>query len=426
MRKILLVLAILAIGKFSFSQDTLKIMQYNLLYYGLYTSFCTEDNNNLATKTEYLRKLINYVNPDIFGVNEINADADVQDYLLNNVFILNGHPDFARSVTVGNSGYLTTQIYYNRAKLVERGVILVDAYPRPIVIHKFYMNTRSLRNGDTVWLYIAVAHLKAGNTQDDADARAQATQYYMNKIRSMGPNNYIIMGDFNLYNSNEGAYQNLVNPSDATYKFHDPGPAGYWSNNSDFAAYHTQSTNYYGDDCRVGGGLDDRFDFILYSTPLTDNSLDLKVLPETFKVIGNDGNHFNSSVDYGGNSSVPDSILTVLKNNSDHLPITIKFVCSKTLSQVSSISQPISAFEIVNTAATNQVNFKINVNKLLKNRTVTYQIISSNGQVVKSATLHLDPNIIKYSIPVSDLPQGLYILRIIDKTNFYSQKFIKL
>ncbi len=426
MRKILLFLLALLVGKLSFSQDTLKIMQYNLLYYGLYTSFCTEDNNNLATKTQYLRKLINYVNPDILGVNEINADPDVQDYLLNNVFILNGHPDFARSVTVGSSGTLMTQIYYNRTKLVERGIIIVDAYPRPIVIHKFYMNTRSLRNGDTVWLYIAVAHLKAGNTQDDADARAQATQYFMNKIRSMGPNNYIIMGDFNLYNSNEGAYQNLVNPTDQTYKFHDPAPAGYWHNNSDFAPYHTQSTNYYGNDCISGGGLDDRFDFILYSTPLTDNSLDLKILPETFKVIGNDGNHFNSSVDYQGNSSVPDSILTVLKNNSDHLPITIKFVCSKTLSHVSTVSQPIPAFQIINTAATDEVDFKINVNNLLSSKAVTYQIISSDGHIVKTASLKIDPNIIKYTIPVSDLPQGLYILRIFNKANFYSQKFIKL
>ena len=49
------------------SQDTLTVMQYNLLYYGINTSWCTNSNNNINDKDEYLKKIINHVKPDIFS-----------------------------------------------------------------------------------------------------------------------------------------------------------------------------------------------------------------------------------------------------------------------------------------------------------------------------------------------------------------------
>ncbi len=425
MKKITFTLLGLILLTLMYAQDTLTIEAYNLTNYGNYTSYCTEDNNNMSTKTDYIKTIVSYTKPDIFGAVETKPDADVQDYLLNNAFILNGFPRYKRSETVGS--YLMPQLYYDGSKVIEKGLIGVDAYPRPIVIHELYFNTRSLKDGDTTWLYLALAHLKAGNTSDDSTDRAQAIKNFMSKIESLGLKNYIIMGDFNVYTSAEGAYQGLTNPSNSTYKFSDPGPAGNWHENSDYAAYHTQSTNYSSNGCLSGGGLDDRFDFILYSSPLLDGSQGAKILPSTFKVVGNDGKHFNSSVDYNGNTSVPSAVLTALKNNSDHLPVTIKIVCLNPLSSVNDITTAeINDFQIINTAVQNELRIKINVNKLLKNKSLTYKIINESGQTISTGRIGINPNNIKYTIPVSNLQQGFYILQVISGNKTYAKKFIKL
>ncbi len=426
-RLILLLSLMLSFIVFTNAQDTIKILQYNLLYYGDTTDFCTATNNNIAQKTEYLKTLINYVKPDIFGVNEINSLDLVHDYLLNNVFILNGYTTFKRSRVIGTPGYITTQVFYNSAKLKEKAVYTISAYPRPLIVHKFYLNTRSLPNGDTTWLYVIEAHLKAGSYDDDEQDRANATSNLMAFVQDYGINNYIVMGDFNLYSSSEQAYINLTSPTDDNYKFYDPAPAGNWHDNSTYAAYQTQSTNYYGDDCKVGGGLDDRFDFILYSKPLYDNTMGLKALASSFKIIGNDGNHFNDAVDYNGNTSVPDSILTVLKNNSDHLPIYMELLTSSPLSSAGKITDH-SSYEPIrlnNTLASNNLSFTILDNSILLNKKLDLQIIQADGKVVYQKQINLNPKIINYNINVSQLQQGLYFINFRQGNKSYGYKFVK-
>ena len=73
------------------AQDTLTVMQYNLLYYGNYNSGfaeCFETNNNTQRKDECIRTLVDYVKPDIFTVCEFGATQQLlNDFLRHNLNI---------------------------------------------------------------------------------------------------------------------------------------------------------------------------------------------------------------------------------------------------------------------------------------------------------------------------------------------------
>ncbi len=426
MRKIFTLIWALSLFLLLSAQDTITVVQYNLTYYGRYTNYCTESNNNVAQKTEYLKTIVNYLKPDIFGVNEITDDASYHDYLLNNVFLLNGFNNYKHSQVLGS--YLTTQVFYNTRKLVKQKVFVVSAYPRDIYIHRFYFRTLRLPQGDTVFLNVIEAHLKAGNGSQEAQNRANAVANLMQFINSHGQDNYLFMGDFNLYSSSEQAYQNAVNPTNSQYRFYDPAPAGDWHDNADYANYHTQSTNYSSNGCLAGGGLDDRFDFMLYTAPLKDGTMGIQALSSTFKVVAQDGHHFNSSVDYNGNSSVPSNVLSALKNNSDHLPIMMRLYldAQPAYTTVQNITAS-KDFQIINTVVRDQVHIKVNSNNLLWAQRVDYQVYDLSGRLYKQGEFGLDGNKIEYTIDgFSGLPTGLYILRFRWGSNVYQAKIVRI
>ena len=55
------------------------------------------------------------------------------------------------------------------------------------------------------------------------------------------------------------------------------------------------------------------------------NGIDsVQYIQGSYKAIGNDGNHFNGSINSGSNSEYPDSIANALYYMSDHLPVVLK------------------------------------------------------------------------------------------------------
>ncbi|MBN2747415.1 MAG: hypothetical protein JXR34_11875, partial [Bacteroidales bacterium] len=64
------------------AQDSLRVMTYNLLNYGNITTYCTTSNNSFLDKEKPLRRVVQYVNPDIFGVVELGSNSFVQQRLL--------------------------------------------------------------------------------------------------------------------------------------------------------------------------------------------------------------------------------------------------------------------------------------------------------------------------------------------------------
>ncbi len=326
MKKIFLtILGILALTNLSSQTANLKILQYNLLYYGLNQVGCNNTNNNITTKSDYLKTIINYTEPDIFSVNEINANNNIHNFLLNNVFLQNGHSSYKRAKLMGS--YLTSQVFYNTQTLTLYSCNdNINSSPRKIHEYIFYYNSPDLTNGDTVFFSYFVAHYKAGNSGSDREDRKNSSENLMNYLNNHDVKNYILVGDLNLYKADEDAYQILTDYTNPNISFIDPGVAGNWHDNASYADYHTQSTFYTNNGCGASGGLDDRFDFILFSPDIDNDTYSMKYKTSSFETIGQDGNHFNSSIDWQGNSSIPSDLLNAISKCSDHLPITAEFM----------------------------------------------------------------------------------------------------
>ncbi|MPM09181.1 hypothetical protein SDC9_55497 [bioreactor metagenome] len=308
--------------------DTLTVMQYNLLNYNNYTSYCTASNNNVSNKDTYIKAIVDYVLPDIFTVCEMNQQQTSIDRLLTNVMNTSGRTNYAKGPRTNySSSDMVNMVYYNTDKLVYS---TYTAYPtdiRDINSYTFYYKDPNLAvTHDTAWITCIIMHLKAGSTTTDADERAAEVTILMNQLNAINKaGNYLVMGDFNTYSSSEDCYQLLVDYPNNNVKFYDPiSKPGDWNNNCSFAAYHTQSTRSSSNDCMASGGLDDRFDHILASLDIISGGKNVKYISGTYKALGNDGNHCNDSINQGTNTSVPSSVLNALYGNSDHLPVIMK------------------------------------------------------------------------------------------------------
>ena len=335
-KKILLLTLLLAAFGAGHAQDTLRMMQYNLMYYtnNSGVSDCNTSTNNLDQKDANLRTIFNYVMPDVFCVNEIGSDVVYADRLLNNVINTNGR-DYYRHGPLTNysGGYIANMIFYNSRKLTLHSNTFITTAYRDINGYTMYYNSPDLAGGDTVFITFWIAHLKAGNYDDNIAARLVQTQRLMNRIASSGtPGNYVLSGDLNVYGSDEDSYQELINYSNSLYRFYDPiDREGHWNNNSMFADIHTQSTHSSSTGCFSSGGMDDRFDLILVSPYVFFGSQNVQVLPETYHALGQDGNRFNGSIISPQNNLIPNAVAQALYNQSDHLPVITEFAIDATV-----------------------------------------------------------------------------------------------
>ncbi|MBI3194901.1 MAG: hypothetical protein HYZ34_10615, partial [Ignavibacteriae bacterium] len=137
--------------------------------------------------------------------------------------------------------------------------------------------------------------------------------------------NFLLAGDYNIYGSTEAAYQTLIaSTSDNDGRVKDPlNMTGIW-NQSLYAAYHTQAPQSY------NGGMDDRFDMLLPSYALYDDNMILS----SYKAFGNDGQHYNASINRLPNYAVPDSVANGLYYAADHIPVVCNFVFPDTIASV--------------------------------------------------------------------------------------------
>lgn len=315
-------------------RDTLTVMMYNMLYYGVNTSFCTSANNSVTAKNAGLMTLFNYVRPDILGVCEMSPVSSVNLGLLNNVLNSGGRSGYLRANLMNPSGSeIVPLLYYNSVKLGVHSQYPVATQGRDIAWYRLYHKPVPL-NGDTTYLHVAVAHLKAGGTASDVVQRGQeagALIQFMRANRFRG--NLLVMGDLNVSGSSEPAYDSLMNAgSMMNHRLKDPvSRPGSWSGNSSFALWHTQSPRTASNGCATGGGLDDRYDHILVNDWIMGDSARVRYVPASFRIPGNDGNRFNGSVNGTFNASVPVAVANALHEISDHLPVVLKLAIGPSL-----------------------------------------------------------------------------------------------
>ncbi|MBC03364.1 MAG: hypothetical protein CMJ34_08700 [Phycisphaerae bacterium] len=173
-----------------------------------------------------------------------------------------------------------------------------------------------------VWVYSM--HLKANNSEADAAIRLSGAESIRNDADGLpAGSNIVYLGDFNVYSNDEPAYEEFLAPGDG--RAEDPLGSGSWGGSS-HAIKQTQSPRSTGAGGLIGGGMDDRFDFQLMTEALMDEE-GFSMVPGTYRAFGNDGNHYNDSINDGNNTYYPGDIsrsndlADALFEASDHIPV---------------------------------------------------------------------------------------------------------
>ena len=322
----------------NFGQTRIKAMMYNVLNYS--------DSEVSRNKTPFLSTILDEVKPDLFMVCEM-IDEIGSNYLFENS-IIPFNENFQKAPFEENqSGSYSLQqmVYYNTEKLILEETRVITADTRDINQYTFKINTENL-NTNPITIEVFVTHLKASTGSSNRQRRLNSIQSFVSYTNNIADDSYVLFaGDLNFYTSNEEGYQHLIDdrnpiviidPIDRpTPNFPDDGidyyenyNSTYFWNNSSFRDIHSQSTRTsnigFIDDSGSTGGLDDRFDFIMMSKNF-NTSTSLYYVNDSYKVVGNNGNCYNSFISNPNCSGVYSQTLRdALIEFSDHLPVVME------------------------------------------------------------------------------------------------------
>jgi len=381
-------------------------------------SDCNTSGNYMNEKDENLKTIINYTLPDVFCVNEIGSQTIWVDRLLNNVMNADGRDYYARCpLTNFSGGSIANMLYYDSRKLAFHSYFYVTTSVRDINAYKMYYKSNSLAQGDTAFITFIIAHLKAGRYDPNPDTRKVQVERLTTKLEQVGIDNYVFSGDFNLYTALEPAYQHLLFNNNTAFRFLDPiNEYGNWHQNSQFAKIHTQSTHTISENgCFATGGLDDRFDFILVSPTVFYGTRKVRVLPETYHALGQDGLRLRRSLLSPANHSLPTEILQAMYNFSDHLPV----ICDFEITTITKIEKFTPSFAVnVENPIKNELSMQIFVEN---DELLNFEIFTIKGKRIDMFSERI-PAGNHYLSRRFDFAPSLYILKI---TNERKETMVK-
>ena len=344
------------------SQDTVKITTYNLLRFGSNT------NRNLDFK-----KVTDYIKADLYITQELTNNSGVTNFLNN---VLNKDANKFLSAKFYDDTDIDQALFYNKNKFEILSTSKIEGDPRNIVAYRLkHIQTEKI-------FFVFNLHMKASQGSSNQQRRYNQVEQLINYTQQMNEDHfYVVAGDFNIYSTNEPAYQKFFETTSTGYgKFNDLVKVEGTYRNPEYAIYHTQSprTSQFGSG--APGGMDDRFDYILFSDSLM-NSNKTFVIKDSYEVIGNDGNHYDMAINVSPNSAVSQELADALHDASDHLPVSVDLVFSKE-----------AVFPINNSPEGNDTIFNLNefpndntlVGKVLAadpdGDDITYSIISGNEE----------------------------------------------
>ncbi|MGV0832553.1 hypothetical protein ACTS9D_10050 [Empedobacter brevis] len=415
MKKIILSL-FLILSVSLFSQETLNTMFYNVFKFP----------NSLPQNRQFiLKNILDEYQPDLFMICELVSENGA-DLILNTS--LQNQPDkFARALFVADSTNLDdplqTMVFYNTRKLTLVNQQKIPTVYRDINQYSFQLNITS---NDTIRLEVFVAHLKSSTGPANRQIRLEMVQEVTKSLKKLTrPNTYVLFaGDFNFYNSSEPAYQEILNPTNAILMIDPLNAPGNWQNNPTFSYLHTQSTRVSnvgfgsGTNAGAGGGLDDRFDFIMMSENFK-NSTRLSYVNESYKAYGNNGDCLDKDVkDPNCTGIYSQTLRTNLYNMSDHLPVVMKFKIHENLNTKTFESKPFIWLQSSN-ITNDKIMIGIDKTQLNAQNNILF-IYNSIGQFVQSVHINNQSNI---TIDCQGFTAGIYYIK--PKQSNEILKFIK-
>ncbi len=294
-----------------FSQDTVSVVTYNLL------RFNSSTDRNLEFKN-----IMEKIKPDVLITQEMIGQESVNNFLNNILKNINDKYKAADFID-DESTDIDQGLFYNSKKFNFISTSQIDGYPRPIYI----FTLKHLETGEKFVIYNL--HLKASKGSENELARSDQVKELKNYISETNSNFYVVAGDFNIYSTSESAYKDLFSITESGKgNLHDLINVVGTYNDPSNANIHTQSTRTSQFGGGSHGGLDDRFDFILFSDSLMYGDR-IFVVDTTYKSFGNDGMHYNSALNVVPNQEVSINLANSLHDASDHLPVFVKVIFSK-------------------------------------------------------------------------------------------------
>jgi endonuclease/exonuclease/phosphatase family metal-dependent hydrolase len=387
------------------SGSAVKIVTYNLLNYP----------NSYTTRNPEFSKVIDDINPDVIVVQEILSQFAVNTFLSG---VLG--PKYKAGPFIDGDD-TDNAIFYKDSLLTIIDNRNIPTALRDIseytLVHNF--------SADTVIIYSV--HLKASDGSTNEQKRLAEVTILRN-VTDVLPSgtNFMVIGDFNIYYAGEPAYQKLINQSTPGYCI-DPLTAGNWHANDAYAILHTQSTCA-GTGCPnggSGGGLDDRFDMILISQAIYD-SAGIFLIDNSNIAYGNDGLHFNKSINVPPYVVVTQEIANALFNASDHLPVIAEFQ----FGDVNSV-EPLDPSKLTFNLYQNYPNpfnpattIKFEVPHATNARLVLYDLMGREIKILFDGEANAGVN--EIAISAEDLSSGVYFYHLITGDFHSSKKLVVL
>jgi hypothetical protein len=313
--------------KKSAAQDTLEVMYYNVLNFP----------GSTPQRVSYFRTINQYVRADVILITELIDDAGAESLLQDGLNVY-GASNYQKAVFT--DGFDTdNMLFYNSDKLTLYSQDTIETALRQINEYVLYYKSWDLAStDDTIFFYFYSAHLKASQGTENKAKRFAEVMHFKQHIDSI-PNaeNVFFGGDLNFYTHSEAAYNALIDSG--SHPLVDPLPSGVWHDHGEYSAIHTQSPRKIQFGGGAYGGLDDRFDFILFTDDVVNGVNKISYIPNSCLAVGNDGNHFDLAIiDEPVNTAAPDSVINAMYYMSDHLPVICKLeVESSTVPQVRDI-----------------------------------------------------------------------------------------
>ncbi|MDX1965441.1 MAG: hypothetical protein SFX18_20010 [Pirellulales bacterium] len=313
------------------SNGRLRIVSYNI------ASLAGNPRSGLETilqgiGLESVNGLVQQI--DVLALQEVQSQSITTQAVVSLLNSLYGGNHYARGNMDGLStgGNDDTQgVVYNSQKVQLLGEVAVGApnvngAPRQTLRYHF----RPVGTGGSADFYLYNSHLKSGNTTTDEARRLVDAQAIRDDADALGQGiNIIYAGDFNIYGSGDDSYQEFLSPGNGQ-AFDPLSATGNWSNNSVFVGLLTQAPAISPPGGLIGGGLDDRFDFQIFTSELTDGQ-GLEYLSNSYHAFGNNGSvSLNGQIDAAMNTALPGlanraTVLNLLTTVSDHLPVVADY-----------------------------------------------------------------------------------------------------
>lgn len=318
MRHTIIFLSLLFFSISCYSQNTIKTMFYNVLWF-------PELNPN---RIDLLQEVLQDYEPDIFMVCELQ-NQEGADAILNIGLNSDGNSNYSAAPYFENQsggGDLQQALFYRNDMFVLENTEIINTPVRDINKYTLLLNTAN-QDTNPIRIYAYVTHLKSSQGGANQQLRLSMVEAFVNDTQQLEEDAYVLFaGDFNIYTSTEPAYLEILDQTNNIAMADPINTPGAWNNNEDFTAVHTQSTrtSSSGFGGGAGGGLDDRFDFIMVSqNMMTDSNLNYKV--DSYKAYGNNGNCYNNDINDINCGGVYNQVIRdALYNMSDHLPVVME------------------------------------------------------------------------------------------------------